>query len=80
MLYNDFIAVYLVDHHILAQHPVLLVSYRGFNIVKVLNSFYAAPHGVSLDLSTEDGRVSPCLVKSNDYLSLLRILRYSSKN
>ena len=80
VLYNEFVAFYLVDHHILAQHPVLLASYRGFNIVKVLNSFYAAPHGVSLDLSTEDGRVSPCLVKSNDYLSLLRILRYQSKN
>lgn len=77
--YRDHVAVYRVKHDVLAEVPVLLCSFRGYNIVRVKNHFFAARHGIGdLDLTTEEGRRHPELVRSDNYRTLIRSLRRMS--
>jgi hypothetical protein len=74
------VAVYRVDHRVLAENPLLLCAYKGFNIVKMLDTFYAARHGLGdLDLTTEAGRAHPGLLVSSNYFALLKMVRNASK-
>jgi hypothetical protein len=75
-VYFEYVAAYRIDHTILAEHPILLCSYRGHNIVKLLDKFYAARHGLGdLDLTTEAGRAHGGLLVSNNYSVLLKLVR-----
>jgi hypothetical protein len=77
--YHDYLAVYRIEHSMLAEHPILLCAYKGYNLVKLLDKFYAARHGLSLDLTTEEGRSHPELLISTGYYSLLKLVREASK-
>ncbi|MBC8506165.1 MAG: hypothetical protein H8D34_14990, partial [Chloroflexi bacterium] len=78
--YRDYIAVYRIDYAVLAENPLLLFSYKGFNIVKVFDKFYAARHGLGdLDLTVEDGRAHPDLLISTNYFTLLKMIQHASK-
>jgi hypothetical protein len=78
--YREYIAVYRVDRAVLAENPLLLCAYRNYNIVKMLDTFYAARHGLGdLDLTTAEGRAHPGLFSSNNYFSLLKMVRNASK-
>ncbi|MBM4128023.1 MAG: glycosyltransferase family 2 protein [Nitrospira sp.] len=77
--YHEHLAVYRIEHSMLAEHPVLLCAYKGHNLVKVLDKFYAARHGLGLDLTTEEGRRHPELLISTGYYSLLKLVREASK-
>ncbi len=68
----DFLSVKRINHARLAEMPTLLCSYRGHNIVKYKDSFYAAPYGIGeLDLTTEQGRGHPELLISGSYGELV---------
>jgi Glycosyl transferase family 2 len=70
--YGNHIVPRRVNHEVPADHPTLLCSVRGYNIVKVKDAFYAAPQTVgNLDLSTNEGRVHPDLLVSENYEMLL---------
>lgn len=78
--YRECVAVYRIDHAVLAENPLLLCAYRGYNIIKMLDNFYAAHHGLgNLDLTTEEGRTHPELLSSNDYFALLKMVRNAPK-
>lgn len=80
-IYRDYIAPHRVNHSVLAEHPVLLCSFKGYNVVKVNNDFYAARHGIGgLDLATEEGRSHPELFVSESYGNLIKRIREVSKN
>ena len=77
--YQDHIAIYGIDHTVLAEIPILLCSFRGYNIVKLRDSFYAARHGIGdLDLSTDEGRAHPELLVSQSYKALVRKVRLAA--
>lgn len=64
-VFRDHVAPRRVNHEVPADHPTLLCSLKGYNIVKVKEEYYAAPQNVGdLDLSTEEGRVHPDLLVS----------------
>lgn len=74
--YREYVAVYQIDSGVLAENPILLCAYKGYNIVKMLDTFYAARHGLGdLDLTTEEGRTHSGLLVSRDYHELLRKVR-----
>lgn len=78
--YREYVAVYRLDHRVLAENPLLLCAYKGYNIVKMLDTFYAARHGLGdLDLTTEAGRGHSGLLASNNYFALLKMVRNASK-
>ncbi|MDP1771318.1 MAG: hypothetical protein Q8L15_03475 [Methylobacter sp.] len=78
--YREYVAAYRVDYKVLAENPLLLCSYRSCNIIKFFDEFYAAPHSIGcLDLTTEEGRNHPGLLKSNDYLAILKMVQNASK-
>ena len=79
VIYHEHWRVYRIDHSMLAEHPVLLCAYKGYNLVKMVDKFYAAPHGLSRDLTTEEGRHHPELLMSTSYYSLLKSVREASK-
>jgi hypothetical protein len=71
--YRNHVVPRRVNHEVPADHPTLLCSVRGYNIVKVNDAFYAAPQSVgNLDLSTDEGRVHPDLLVSQNYQALLK--------
>lgn len=77
---RDHIAPRRVNHEVAADHPTLLCSLRGYNIVKVKNEYYAAPQSVGdLDLSTEEGKVHPDLLVAEDYKVLLEKVHVASR-
>lgn len=79
-VYREYATIYKIDHTMLAEKPLLLCAYRGHNIVKIQDVFYAAHHSMGcLDLTTEDGRAHPDLLASDDYFSLLKKVRNASK-
>lgn len=79
-VYRDYIAPYRTDHAVLAEFPILLCSLRGYNIIKIKKSFYAAPHGLgNLDLSTDEGRANPQLLVSEDYREIVKKVRVASR-
>jgi hypothetical protein len=55
--------------------PVLLCSYKGYNLIKLKEKYYAARRGLSLDLTTNEGVSYPELLVSDDYYSLLKMVR-----
>jgi hypothetical protein len=74
--YREYVAVYQIDSGVLAENPILLCAYKGYNIVKMLDTFYAARHGLGdLDLTTEEGRAHPELLVSSNYSALLKLVR-----
>lgn len=74
--YREYVAAFRVDYTVLAENPLLLCSYRCYNIIKLHDKFYAASHGLgSLDLTTEEGRGHPGLIVSDNYLALLKMVR-----
>lgn len=78
--YQNHIAPRRVNHEVPADHPTLLCSVRGYNIVKVKDAFYAAPQSVgNLDLSTDEGRVHPGLIVSQNYEALLKKVQVASR-
>jgi len=78
--YREYVAAYRVDYKVLAENPLLLCSYRCYNIIKLFDEFYAASHSIGcLDLTTEEGRNHPGLLKSNDYLAILKMVQKASK-
>lgn len=78
-LYRDHVAVYRVKHDVHTETPVVLCSFRGYNIVRIEDHFFAAHHGIGdLDLTTEEGRRHPDLVRSSNYRELIRIVRRAS--
>lgn len=75
-VYRDYVAVYRVKHNVLAEVPVLLCAFRGYNLVRVRSEFFAAKHGIGdLDLTTEEGRRHPDLVRAESYRMLVRSVR-----
>ncbi|OQW30840.1 MAG: hypothetical protein A4E19_08820 [Nitrospira sp. SG-bin1] len=79
-LYRNHVAPRRVNHNVPADHPTLLCSVRGYNIVKVKDAFYAAPQSVgNLDLSTDEGRVHPDLLVSENYEGLLQKVYVASR-
>ena len=80
LAYREHVAIYRVDYKVLAENPLLLISYKHYNIVKMLDKFYAARHGLGdLDLTTEVGRAHPGLLVSSNYLTLLKMVRNAPK-
>ena len=80
-VYRDYIAVYRINHAVLAEFPILLCSFRDHNIVKVKDRFYAASHGIgNLDLTTDEGRSHPELLVSESYRALVKRVRIVSKD
>lgn len=78
--YQEYAVAYRVNREAPAERPLLLCAYRGYNIVKLLDTFYAARHGLGdLDLATEEGRAHPGLLVSNEYFKLLKMVRSASK-
>lgn len=78
--YRDHIAPYNVNYTVVADSPILLCSMKGYNVIKVKEEFYAAPHGIgNLDLSTEEGREHPELLVSSSYKAILRKVQAVSK-
>ena len=79
-VYREYVAVNRVDHAALAEHPLLLCAYRGYNIVKVRDNFYAASHDAgALDLATAEGRAHPGLLISNNYMTVLKMVRIANR-
>ena len=77
--YRDYVAVYRTNHTVHAEIPILLCSYRGYNLVKIKDSFYAARHGIGdLDLSSDEGRSHPELLVSGNYRALVKQVRMAS--
>lgn len=71
--YRNYIVPQTINYDIPADHPTLLCSVKGYNIVKVKDAFYAAPQSVgNLDLSTDEGRLHPDLLVSENYEVLLK--------
>lgn len=58
-----------------AMQPVLLCSYKGYNLIKLREKYYAARRGLSLDLTTNEGISDPELLVSDNYYSLLKMVR-----
>lgn len=80
-IYREYITVYQVDHAMLAENPLLLCAYKGHNIIKMQNAFYAAHHSLGgIDLTTEEGRAHPSILVSNDYFALLKMIRSSASS
>jgi hypothetical protein len=76
-----YLALKRADYRTNAERPLLLHAYRGHNIVKVVNAFYAVPRSVgNLDLETEQGRDHPALLVSDDYFALLKQLRHRPRS
>ena len=79
-VFRDHVAPRRVNHEVPADHPTLLCSLKGYNIVKVKEEYYAAPQNVGdLDLSTEEGRVHPDLLVSKNYEGLLEKVHAASR-
>jgi len=79
-VYREYLAVFRVDPAALAESPTLLCAYRRYNIVKLLDTFYAVHRRLGhLDLATEDGRAHPTLLTSKDYFVLLSMVRKASR-
>ena len=71
-IYWNFVAVYKINHIGSAKTPILLCFYRGYNIVKFKDSFYAAPDGTGdLDFTIDEKRSHPGLLVSGNYGELL---------
>jgi glycosyltransferase involved in cell wall biosynthesis len=78
--YRNYIVPQTINHDIPADHPTLLCSVKGYNIVKVKDAFYAAPQSVgNLDLSTDEGRVHPDLLVSENYEVLLKKVHVATR-
>ena len=77
--YHDYFGVYRIEYSMLAEYPVLLCAYKGFNLVKVSNTFYAVRQGLSLDLTIDEGRGHPEALVSTDYNLLLKLVQKASK-
>ncbi len=78
--YRNHITPRRVNHDVPADHPTLLCSVRGYNIIKVKDAFYAAPQSVGkLDLSSDEGRVHPDLLVSESYDVLLEKVHVASR-
>lgn len=78
-IYGDYVAPIRVNHLVLAEFPILLCSVKGYNIVKVKDAYYAAPHGIGdLDLSTDAGRAHPGLLVSDNYWAIIKKARTAS--
>jgi glycosyltransferase involved in cell wall biosynthesis len=79
-VYRNHVVPRKVDHAVPADHPTLLCSVKGYNIVKVKDAFYAAPQSVgNLDLSTDEGRVHPDLLVAKNYEVLLEKVYVASR-
>lgn len=79
-VYRNHVVPRKVDHAVPADHPTLLCSVKGYNIVKVKDAFYAAPQSVgNLDLSTDEGRVHPGLLVAKNYEVLLEKVYVASR-
>ena len=78
--YREYHVVHRINHTAHAEMPTLLCSYRGYNLVKVKDCFYAARHGIGdLDLSTEEGRAHPALLVSKNYRALIKQVQMALK-
>lgn len=79
--YRNYIAPHRINPAVPADFPVLLCSLKGYNVVKVKEAFYAAPHGIgNLDLSTDEGRAHPELLVSQNYEAILEKVRSASRS
>lgn len=79
-VYHNYRAFYRVNHAVPAEMPTLLCSLKGYNIIKVKDVFYAAPHRIGqLDLSTDEGRAHPELLTSKSYKMILEKVRKMSR-
>lgn len=79
-VYRDYVTIYRVDHTLHVAAPTLLCSYRGYNIIKVEDRFYAAPRDLGdLDLTVGVARSHPELLVSESYRDIVRGVRVASK-
>lgn len=78
-IYETYLSIYFVRHTMPAERPILLCKFKGFNLVKYLDLFYAARHGLELDLTKEGDRCHPKLLIAASYYSLLQLVKVSRK-
>lgn len=70
---EDHIPSRRINHEVPADAPTLLCSVKRYNLVKFKDEFYAVPKRIGhLDLSTDEGRVHPDLLISQNYQALLK--------
>lgn len=77
---QDHITPHRIDHEVPADAPTLLCSVKRYNLVKFKDEYYAVPKSIGhLDLSTDEGRVHPSLLVSQNYQTLLKKVQVASR-
>lgn len=77
---QDHITPHRINPDIPADAPTLLCSVRRYNLVKFKDEYYAVPKRIGhLDLSTDEGRVHPDLLISQNYHTLLKKIQVASR-
>jgi hypothetical protein len=79
-LYQDHFTTRRINHEVPADSPILLCSVKRYNLVKFKEEYYAVPMSIGhLDLSTDEGKVHPDLLVSENYERLLEKVRVVSR-
>jgi glycosyltransferase involved in cell wall biosynthesis len=79
-LYQNRILPRRINYQVPADAPTLLCSVKRYNLVKFKDEYYAVPKSIGhLDLSTDEGRVHPDLLVSQDYEALLTKVQVVSR-
>lgn len=79
-VYRDHIVPRKINHDVPADAPTLLCSMKRYNVVKFKDEYYAVPKKIGhLDLSTDEGRVHPDLLVSENYDVLLEKVHVASR-
>lgn len=69
---QDYVTPHRINCEVPADAPTLLCSVKKYNLVKFKDEYYAVPKRIGhLDLSTDEGRVHPDLLVSENYEMLL---------
>lgn len=77
---EDHIPSCRINHEVPADAPTLLCSVKRYNLVKFKDEFYAVPKRIGhLDLSTDEGRVHPDLLISQNYQVLLKKVQLATR-
>lgn len=79
-MYQDRILPRRINYEVPADAPTLLCSVKRYNLVKFKHEYFAVPKSIGhLDLSTDEGRVHPDLIVSQDYEALLAKVQVVSR-
>ena len=73
-LYLVNIGLHKVNHSVPAEHPILLTSFHGYDIIKYKMKFYGAPRGNKIDLLTKEGLNYPDLLVSDEFNNLCKMV------